>query len=52
VARFTGGFNSFVTSTIAPVASGWKSSRVGLSPTGKRRLTTAHAKQQTLRYRY
>ena len=40
-ARVTRGFNSFVTSTIAPVASGWNSSRVGLSPTGKRRLTTA-----------
>ncbi|MBK8815593.1 MAG: hypothetical protein IPN42_08855 [Methylococcaceae bacterium] len=27
----------------APIASGWsKSCRVGLSPTGKRRLSTAH----------
>ena len=43
VARFTEGFNRFVTSTVAPVASGWSSCRVGLSPTGKRRLCTAHA---------
>ncbi|MGT2455157.1 hypothetical protein ACU4GI_18625 [Cupriavidus basilensis] len=33
--RFTEGFNRFVTSTIAPVASGWSGCRVGLSPTGK-----------------
>jgi hypothetical protein len=32
----------FVTSTVAPVASGWSICRVGLSPTGKRRLFTAH----------
>jgi len=25
VTRFTGGFNRFVTSTVAPVASGWSS---------------------------
>jgi hypothetical protein len=41
------GFNRFVTSTVAPVASGWSCRRVGLSPTGKRRLFTAHA---TLRH--
>jgi hypothetical protein len=35
VTRFTGGFNHFVTSTIAPVASGWSGCRVGLAPTGK-----------------
>ena len=35
VTRFTGGFNRFVTSTVAPIASGWSSRRVGLSPTGK-----------------
>jgi hypothetical protein len=35
VARFTGGFNRFVASTIAPVASGRSSSRVGFTPTGK-----------------
>ena len=40
--RFTEGFNRFVTSTIAPVASGWSGCRVGLAPTGKRRLVTAH----------
>jgi len=32
--RFTGGFNHFVASTVAPVASGWSGCRVGLS-TGK-----------------
>ena len=37
------GFNRFVNSTVAPVASGWSYRRVGLSPTGKRRLITAHA---------
>jgi Divergent 4Fe-4S mono-cluster len=26
----------------APVASGWSGRRVGLAPTGKRRLVTAH----------
>jgi hypothetical protein len=26
----------------APVASGWSGCRVGLAPTGKRRLVTAH----------
>jgi hypothetical protein len=35
VTCFTEGFNRFVTSTIAPVASGWSGCRVGLSPTGK-----------------
>lgn len=34
VARFTGGFNYFVASTAAPVASGWSGCRVGFSPTG------------------
>ncbi|WP_323816580.1 hypothetical protein, partial [Cellvibrio sp. NN19] len=33
--RFTGGFNYFVASIIAPVAFGWSDSRVGFSPTGK-----------------
>jgi hypothetical protein len=36
------GFSHFVTSIAAPVASGWSVCRVGLSPTGKRRLFTAH----------
>jgi hypothetical protein len=31
-------------SIAAPVASGWSGCRVGLAPTGKRRLCTAHAK--------
>jgi hypothetical protein len=36
------GFSYFVTSIAAPVASGWSVCRVGLAPTGKRRLITAH----------
>ena len=36
------GFSHFVTSMAAPVASGWSGCRVGLAPTGKRRLSTAH----------
>ncbi len=45
VTLYTGGFSHFVTSMTAPIASGWsKSCRVGLSPTKKRRLSTAHAK--------
>src|SRR5450756_2525759 len=38
------GFSHFVTSVTAPIASGWSGCRVGLAPTGKRRLFTAHAK--------
>jgi hypothetical protein len=37
------GFSHFVTSMTAPIASGWSDCRVGLAPTGKRRLFTAHA---------
>ena len=36
------GFRHFVASMPAPVASGWSGRRVGLAPTGKRRLVTAH----------
>jgi hypothetical protein len=36
------GFSHFVTSMTAPTASGWSGRRVGLAPTGKRRLSTAH----------
>src|SRR5262249_22009613 len=36
------GFSHFVTSMTAPIASGWSVCRVGLAPTGKRRLCTAH----------
>src|ERR1700687_5749541 len=39
----TVGFSHFVTSMTAPVASGWSGCRVGPAPTGKRRLSTAHA---------
>ncbi len=38
------GFSHFVTSMTAPVASGWSGCRVGLAPTGKRRLSTAHTR--------
>src|SRR6202035_4125178 len=37
------GFSHFVTSMTAPIAPGWSGGRVGLAPTGKRRLCTAHA---------
>jgi hypothetical protein len=40
----TEGFSHFVTSMTAPVASGWSGCRVGLTPTGKRRLSTAHTR--------
>src|ERR1035441_6855144 len=36
------GFSHFVTSMTAPIASGWSGCRLGLAPTGKRRLVTAH----------
>ena len=36
------GFSHFVTSMTAPIASGRSGRRVGLAPTGKRRLVTAH----------
>ena len=40
---YTEGFSRFVTSTTAPIATGRSEScRVGLSPTGKSRLSTAH----------
>ena len=42
VARLSEGFSHIVTSMTAPVASGWSGCRVGLAPTGKRRLFTAH----------
>jgi len=42
VTRITEGFSHFVTSMTAPVASGWSDCRVGLAPTGKRHLFTAH----------
>jgi hypothetical protein len=35
----------FVIFMTAPIASGWSGCRVGLAPTGKRRLVTAHAKK-------
>ena len=44
VTCYTEGSSHFVTSMTALVASGWSVRRVGLAPTGKRRLLTAHAK--------
>jgi hypothetical protein len=38
------GFSHFVTSMTAPIASGWSGCRVGLAPTAKRRLCTAHTR--------
>src|SRR5271169_5779863 len=49
VTCYTEGFSHFVSSMTAPVASGWSVHRVALSPTGKRRLLTAHAKNRTFR---
>jgi hypothetical protein len=43
VARLSEGFNHFVSSIVAPVLPAGAVRRVGLSPTGKRRLITAHA---------
>ena len=42
VTLYTEGFSHFVTSMTTPIASGWSRCRVGLTPTGKRRLVTAH----------
>ena len=42
VTRYPKASANFVTSMTAPVASGWSGCRVGLAPTGKRRLFTAH----------
>jgi hypothetical protein len=44
------GFSHFVTSIAAPVASGWSVCRVGLSPTGKRRLFTAHTPSSQMQH--
>jgi hypothetical protein len=46
----TDGFSHFVSSTTAPVASGWSGCRVGLAPTGKRCLVTAHTLGGHLRW--
>src|ERR1700736_5988316 len=47
------GFSYFVTSIAAPAASGWSDCRVGLAPTGKRRLVTAHTQDRHSRsYRW
>ena len=47
VTLYTRGYSHFVTSMTAPIASGWSENcRVGLSPTGKRRLSTAHTRSR------
>src|SRR5712671_1577532 len=46
------GFRHFVASMPAPVASGWSGCRVGLAPTGKRRLVTAHTLSRHSRPRW
>src|SRR6202022_3815030 len=48
----TRGFSHFVTSMTAPVASGWSGCRVGLAPTGKRRLSTAPTQSRRAASRY
>src|SRR6266481_9415445 len=42
----TRGFSHLVTSMTAPVASGWSGCRVGLAPTRKRCLFTAHTQRR------
>jgi hypothetical protein len=42
------GFSHFVTSMTAPVASGWSGCRVGLAPTGKRRLSRRTSKHDQI----
>src|SRR5215475_7629687 len=43
----TVGFDDLVTSFVATIATGWSDPcRVGLSPTGKPRLSTAHSEKQ------
>jgi hypothetical protein len=40
---YTEGFGRFVTSTTAPIATGWSDNRrVGISPTERTRFFTAH----------
>ena len=40
---YTRGFDGFVTSTAAPIATGWSDTcRVGIAPTENSRLLTAH----------
>jgi len=42
---YTEGFNRFVTSTIAPIATGWSDlCWADFAPAGKQRLSTAHSK--------
>ena len=46
VALYTEGSDRFVTSTTTPIATGWRGScRVGLSPTERAHVFTAHAKR-------
>jgi hypothetical protein len=46
---YTGGFSRFVTSTTAPIATGWNEScRAGFAPAGKPCLCTAHTIQHAM----
>jgi len=46
-ALFTEGFSRFVTSTTAPIATGWSESRrVGFAPTERPCLCTAHRERR------
>jgi len=48
---YTRGFDCFVTSTAAPIATGWSDNcRVGIAPTERTRLSTAHCNMRA-RYR-
>ena len=47
VALYTEGSDRFVTSTTTPIATGWRGScRVGLSPTERAHVFTAHAERR------
>jgi len=50
VTRLTEGFNHFVTSIVAPVASGWSICRVGVAPTGKAPPFHGARQMETPRY--
>ena len=46
---YTKGFDRFVTSTAAPIATGWSDScRAGISPTEEPRLRTAHCNDRVI----
>ena len=50
---YTEGFGRFVTSTTAPIATGWSDRcRVGIPPTERTRLFTAHCNMQVNRLKF